>query len=52
MAFLCRHFYNSRGSSFNAREANGAHICRIEYGPLRTVNASAACNYSYREFWF
>jgi len=24
----------------------------VEYGALRSVYASTACNYSYREFWF
>lgn len=52
MANFYRHFYSNRGSTFNAPEANGLNVCRIEYGALRSVYASAACNYSYREFWF
>ena len=45
---MATHFTRSAGCSY----CNLHNIARVEYGVLRSVYASTACNYSYREFWF
>lgn len=45
--FALQHFTRFAGTSYGP-----VSVCRVEYGALRDVLASQACNYSYREFWF
>jgi hypothetical protein len=40
-----------QGFTLNDRDTD-CDIYRVAYGELRSVYASQACNYSYREFWF
>lgn len=46
------HIIMYAGQTLYAPDANGAHVYALQYGSLRSVYASEACNYSYREFWF
>ena len=45
---MAAHLHRWAGDTFD----RDWHVYRVEYGALRSVYASTACNYSYREFWF
>ena len=46
--FANQHIIRSVGATYHG----GLVWYALEYGALRSVYASTACNYSYREFWF
>lgn len=49
--FARQHFARFAGATYTGSGDYGT-VYAIEYGELRNVYASEACNYSYREFWF
>lgn len=51
MNFAKQHFTRGAGVTY-WQDGERISIVRVEYGALRDVCASQACNYSYREFWF